>query len=953
MEMPTRRRKKANPVPATTETLLEGLNPEQQEVVTHKDGPALVVAVAGAGKTRALVHRIAYLIAFHAVKAAAILAVTFSKKAADEMNERLAALGVNDARVGTWHSVAWEICRAERSEFRDWEIDSKDRFKTLVKIVLGYQHMNWQGADLGIVLSYIGRCKAFLAEPGTKEAQAIADEVFAGNPCGQTNPGRLMQAYALAQDEAESRHLMTFDDMLVECWKILRDDESARVRWSSKWGYVLQDEAQDQNHAQITIGEMLARDHKNYMLVGDPAQCHPPGVKVQIEKGVEVSIETLANGQRIDGWNRNAQKMVGGRKIEIAERHYDGKLFTVEVSDRAVPMTANHKVLARWTDRMADHCVTYLMYRRDLGYRVGWCKLFAQGGEGNSGFHLAQRARIEKADAVWILGVHTSRTEASVDESVIAAGYGLPTATFEPVHGAKHQTKESIERIFSDSLVKARNEESAIKCLQDRRLDPSLPVYPFPETEHGKVSRGTYFPVYAVNVLPGLMSLPLPDARNVWAPVESVAITNYNGPVYSLDVEIDHAYAANGVVVLNSIYGFRGAVPEKLLAFEKDWGAKVIRMHRNYRCGDQVVNAANGSIRAMDPKTHLGVELTGERKSDANVTVVEYADPDAEGAEVAQRISEYAADGVDWGDMVVLYRTNAQSRGVEEACLSNRIPYVVLGGTNFYERKEVKDLLAYVRVAAGRGKFDDVRRCINAPFRFLGRAFVDKIEEAGDLQPGDTDWIKAVNDASQMARVQRRQQASVSEWVGMIEGLAESIRQSRQAREESEIPNVVRENHGPAACLERVIKETDYMRYLTRDEGAETAENNRVSNVRELVRAAERFDTVDALLDYIDDTLAAAKEAKANDKGNRVILCSLHRSKGLEWPVVFVIGCNEGILPHRKAVEAGHEGEERRLFYVGVTRAKDNLHLSHVTTAALGDKVVPMYPSKFLGEAGL
>ena len=665
----TRRRRKAATEATTTDKLLEGLNPEQQEVVKHHTGAALVVAVAGAGKTRALVHRIAYLIAHYKVIASTILAVTFSKKAADEMNERLRDLGVNGARVGTWHSVAWEIVRAEWPEYAEWDLDSRDRFRIVVKAVLGYQGMKWNNADIGIVLQYIGRCKGNLAKAGTVEAEDIAVAMNKANPCNQTVPGLLFEAYERAEDAREQRQMITFDDMLVMAWEVLKDDDT-RAKWSSRFDFVLQDEAQDENRAQITLGEQLARPHGNYMMVGDPAQ---------------------------------------------------------------------------------------------------------------------------------------------------------------------------------------------------------------------------------------------------------------------------------------SIYGFRGALPEKLLAFESEWNAKVIKMHRNYRSGASVIEAANGVIRAMDPTTHLGVEMTAERGTEAVIKVNEHIDMDAEGEDVAAQLQEFHASGTKWSDMVVLYRTNAQSRGVEEACLSNRIPYIVLGGTNFYERREVKDLVSYLRVAAGRGNFDNVKRCINAPFRFLGRAFVDKIEECAGSQTGDVNWIDAVNSATEKARIQQRQKISVTEWTGLINNMAASIEIQREARKESTIDSETREKHGPAALLERVIKNTDYMRYLTRDEGAETAENNRVSNVRELVRASERFATVDELIDYIDETLTAAKNAK-NERGERVTLCSLHRSKGLEWPVVFIIGVNEKILPHGRAED---DGEERRLFYVGVTRARDYLVVSHVTAAAFGSKVVPLEPSRFLDEAGL
>lgn len=674
IEMTTRTKKTAGITGRELFTghLLDHLNPEQRQVAEHKDGAALVVAVAGAGKTTAVVHRVANLIAGHGVKPSEILAVTFSKKAAEEMNERLEKLNVFDARVGTWHSVAWEILRKEAPEYEEWELDDRDRFRTMVKVVLGYQGMNWTNVDLGVVMQYIGICKANLAESGSEGAEKIAREFFEENPCGQTSPQLLMEAYHRATEAQNQRRILTFDDMLVGCWKVLSTDENARARWSSKWNYVIQDEAQDENLAQITIGELLARSHGNYMMVGDPAQ---------------------------------------------------------------------------------------------------------------------------------------------------------------------------------------------------------------------------------------------------------------------------------------SIYGFRGAVPAKLLAFEHEWNAKVIRMHRNYRSGPEVIAAANGVIKAMDPTTHLGVMMQAERTEPAEIVVKETLNFDTEGEEVVQRLMEYNAGGMKWGDMVVLYRTNAQSRGVEESCLSNRIPYVILGGTNFYNRKEVKDLLAYVRLGAGRGDFEDVRRSINSPFRFLGRAFVDRVEELGGSASAAPEWTALVRKAAEQSGIQARQRTSVLQYTALVESLKQSIEIVRREREDRQgvVTTEVREKHGPAALLERVIKETDYMRFITRDEGAETAENNRVSNIRELVRASERFATVDELLDYIERTLAAAKDAQ-NERGDRVTLCSLHRSKGLEWPVVFILGCNEKVLPHARAKD---EGEERRLFYVGITRARDHLHLSYVMSAAVGDKVIGLAPSRFLSEAGV
>lgn len=667
------------------ESLLEGLNPEQRAVVTAGEGAQLVLAGAGAGKTKALVHRIAML-NLMGTGAREILAVTFSKKAADEMNLRLKAIGIESAKVGTWHALAYQILREERREMVDWDLDEREQFKFLVKDVLGWQGMKWDTADLTVVMSYIGLCKARCAEPASAAAEAEAEKLFAANPCNQTTPRLLAQAYSEATDAQMQRRLITFDDQLLWTWRILKDSEEARARWSGRFKWILQDEAQDSNPVQTDIAEMLARPHGNYMMVGDPAQ---------------------------------------------------------------------------------------------------------------------------------------------------------------------------------------------------------------------------------------------------------------------------------------SIFGFRGSSPEKFTSFEKDWApVTVIRMNRNYRSGAEVIEAANRLTASMAEGTHLGVGMIAERGTHAKIEVIEADSMDDEGEGVAIDFLSHHASGTPWRDMACLYRTNAQSRGVEEACLRNRIPYVVIGGTNFYDRREVKDLLAYLRLAA-RGHathLDDVKRCMNAPFRYLGKVFQNHVE--ADNYDGE-DWVVTALRVATKSGLQERQRRNVREWADIVESVRRSIeildRLQAQRDPSGDVlrshPNKVPMDptadarpHMPAAILERIIRDTDYMKYITKDEGAETVENNRVSNVRELVRAAERFTSVAELLEYIDTTTRAAKAAKDDASADRVTLCSLHRSKGLEWPVVCIIGANDKILPHARSTDIE---EERRLFYVGITRARDNLRISHVRSAAFGARVVAMEPSPFLREAGL
>lgn len=631
------------------------LNPEQRDVVEHVRGPILVGAVAGAGKTTALVARIANLVETHDVDPRRILAVTFSAKAAGEMNERLRGMiGETDARVGTFHSLANQIVREEKLA-PGYRLDERDRYRTIIKDVLGFRGMRWDSADLTTVSAYIGRAKASCALPGTPAALEVARKFYAVNPCAQRSPELLADAYARAEVARRDSMLITFDDMLLDAWHAMNSDESTRARWASRWDFVMQDECQDENLVQREIASMLARDHRNYMVVGDPAQ---------------------------------------------------------------------------------------------------------------------------------------------------------------------------------------------------------------------------------------------------------------------------------------AIYGFRGSDPSGLLAFAGAWSAKVVHMHRNYRCGDAIAAAANGVLGAMAPAAKLDMSITAERGVAGDVLATRFVDMDAEATGVVAEILARGTDGAKWSSMAALYRTNAQSRALEEALLSNRIPYVVIGGTNFYDRKEIKDLLGYLRIASGRGEFDDVRRCINAPFRFLGKAFVEKVDS---MHVDAQTWPETVRRTSATAGLQSRQRTSALEWCALVDTLTKRIAAGG-------------DDAKPAALIEEVLAETDFVRWITRDEGTESPENSRVSNIRELVRASERFVTVDDLLDYVDEQIEASKRAKVGQDSNRVTLMSIHRSKGLEWPTVFVIGANEKILPHARCEDVE---EERRLAYVAFTRARDTLRVSCVANAAIGPKVVALAPSRFVVEAGL
>lgn len=341
--------------------------------------------------------------------------------------------------------------------------------------------------------------------------------------------------------------------------------------------------------------------------------------------------------------------------------------------------------------------------------------------------------------------------------------------------------------------------------------------------------------------------------------------------------------------------------------------------------------------------------MVAMRKEDGNVRVLCAESLDDEASYVANTIqSSVKAGESELADHTVLYRTNAQSRGIEEALLNRRIPYIVVGGTSFYERKEVKDLLAYLRLASGRGKLDDVKRSINTPFRFLGARFVDRVvdEVSGEVD-SIKNWPKVIEDVADQAGLQGRQRESAREWSGMLRDLQNDMADSMKPDAGEDMIK----RGKPSALLESVVTRTRYIDFLNKEEGSESTENSGAANVREMVRVAERFPSADELLDYVDDTIRKARSQREDKQagGERVLLMSIHRSKGLEWDHVYVLGMNEMILPHIK----GDEEEERRVAYVAATRARNNLVLSYVRRIATRAGVKEAHPSRFLIDTGL
>lgn len=589
------------------------------------DGPCCVVAGAGSGKTRVLTYRVANLVE-HGIPAQNILTVTFTRKAAGEMQERLQPLigdaALEDLNVGTFHSICYRILRDE------WRASSQPAFepaqegwqKRTIRKILDDIHMD---IDISQILGFISWQKNNLITPN-KPLDLLGAPPFMEE--------RLRQVYRLYEQAKRQEQKLDFDDMLLWCYQLLKDNPAVLLKYQLQFRYILVDEFQDTNLAQYEILKLLAEPGHNVFVVGDARQ---------------------------------------------------------------------------------------------------------------------------------------------------------------------------------------------------------------------------------------------------------------------------------------AIYGWRAARVEFILEFEKTWpGARVIILEMNYRSSENIVNLSNAFIH------NSSIKYPGECKAHKGASIepiyLASETEDDEAAQIAEEIKALVKEEYRYSDIAILYRTNAQSRAFEDALISAGIPYVILGAVGFYNRKEVKDILAYLRILQDPTDEEAISRVLNVPTRYLGKAFLTAAREYARRER--IPLLEAIQECPE-ARQHRYRGAKDFIWC---------IEQLRRLQDSCSV----------AELTMQVRKITGYDSWLIETEGeADGADNQRLENLDALAAAAARFGKLQDFLFYVEQ--AASKPTDPKTGGDKVQLMTLHRSKGLEFPVVFLAGMVQGLLPHRKSCvyidgELVPESieEERRLCYVGMTRAKERLYLS-------------------------
>jgi DNA helicase II / ATP-dependent DNA helicase PcrA len=426
-----------------------------------------------------------------------------------------------------------------------------------------------------------------------------------------------------------------------------------------------------------------------------------------------------------------------------------------------------------------------------------------------------------------------------------------------------------------------------------------------------------------------------------------------------------------------AIYGWRGAKVENVQQFLRDFpGARTIKLEQNYRSTSNILKAANSVIERNGGR--LGKQLWTAGEEGERIAVYAAYNEQDEARFVIERIREYIAEHGDAKDCAILYRSNAQSRNFEEQLIQHDIPYRVYGGLRFFERAEIKDALAYLRLTANRHDDAAFERAVNTPPRGIGDRTLDVLRRRA-RQGGISMWEAALVELSSSTELAGRAKNAVKSFLSMIDDMAHTFRplspRETGRGEGAKLPGAANEqllattepspplSPGEASDLplaeqiDHAIVQSGLREFYEKDSRGNA--ESRVENLDELVNVASRFeltpDDIEAGLSelsaFLSHAALEAGEGQGESWDDCVQLMTLHSAKGLEFPLVFLVGLEEGLFPSQRSVEDdGRLEEERRLAYVGITRARERLVITHAESRRMHGTEMLARPSRFLSE---
>ncbi len=933
------------------------LNKEQEEAAQFLNGCCMVSAVPGGGKTRTMTERIGKLILEHGVKPANILGVTFTRKAAGEMKDRIVGvLGANVAkgvRLTTIHSFCSQTLRKEGYEFTVLEgFPQLIMIKGIIKR-LGYR----SEVHAGEAIAHIGWAKNNLVSP--EKMSRIND----------TNAQRIANVYAEYEKIKEREFKIDFTDMLVKVYHLFKDHPDVRARYRNKYRHILVDEYQDTNPLQLEIIKMLVEGSNGSLWVcGDLDQCWHGSCKVKTTQGIK-RVEDLAQGDIVPCAYKGA---IAHKPIKVIEKQKSKPLIRITTeSEKVTHVSYDHRCFVTYPEFNDTIWYLYLMYRQDLGFRIG----MLSGGSTNN---LRTRMNVENPDRLWLLERCSNEAEAATKESILSLRYQIPKTPykhsgrgirltdkaiqdifqefgdngltllidkynyrFDYPHYEKHSEQSvSINLIFNqaehsnqhilvrcenngkrvrkgfDDYVKAR--QFAKQLLNEMGAHIIAEKFRMPKYEVG--GQPKFLGVVPANQL--LVSMSIPVINNGQIVLDKITSLEEvdDDIVYEIEVTDAGNMIADGMVTHNSIYGFTGADVDTMLEFDEIFGGSSTQftLFNNYRSTPEIIDGCNLLIKHNQQRFNKAIVAV--RKSGKAIRLLKGATADEEALNVADEIETLFADGTPYESMAAIYRTNAQSRAFEEILYKRKIPYYLVRSTNFYQRREVRILINYLRLIEdplSETGDHTLPLILNHPGRYIGKKFIAELKY--HASNNDMYLYQALSD---MPIDQDYLQRNVTTFLQLLDPL---IMQAKTLK--------------PVQVIDHLRKRTNYDRYITEDT-VPSPDDIKVANINQLQIASTNHETLTGFLDFVHkmENQALQKESKKKKKG--VALMTIHCAKGLEYPVVFVVGMHSGLMPHPKAADERQE-EERRICYVGISRAMDILYLSYYTRNMENEVISP------------
>ena len=986
------------------------LNKEQYEGATTIEGQVLILAGAGSGKTRVLTHRIAHMVEDLNIAPYNILAITFTNKAAKEMKDRVRALIGECAEnmwISTFHSTCVKILRREidkigyKSSFTIY--DSSDQ-KTLVKECMKTVNINDKDISEQEIISKIGKAKDRMQ---TARSFKLENE-------SNFRENKIADVYEMYQKRLKENNALDFDDLIFKTVELFKSNPETLEFYQRKFKYIMVDEYQDTNGAQYELVKLLASKYKNICVVGDDDQCLVEGSMVstenkdvEIEKLMKEDLVRVASGNgetsllKISDINKKKYcgKIVkittkNNRVIKATPNHISfGKIsleedkyyvYLMYKSGFGYRIGQTSSVRSRddrdasglairlngeqadkmWIIKVCDTKGDATYYEQYYSVKYGIPTIVFNSRGRNITISQEQIEKMFKEIDTINAAEKLMEDEFLYNEyphhlsNAVIRGDSIRKRVNLSFFGGK----KSVQRgIYSHRIgLNSSGDDSKNKFIEagfnvrdgqrnTYRVETERALYDeaeefarklsmveesFEILKKAKLSNDKSFMFMPIGSFKPGMSIAIQNSEKIEEDIViSVELEDYDGYVYDLNIDNARNYIANGIVVHNCIYQWRGADIKNILDFEKDYpDAKVIKLEQNYRSKGNILNAANVVI--VNNSNRKSKALRTEQELGSKIKVYRaYSDSD-EGDFVGKQILDIRKnEDKKYNDFAILYRTNAQSRIFEESFRRKGIPYKIVGGTRFYDRKEIKDILAYLKVLINPQDDISIRRIINVPKRSIGDATVNKIQDFADSF--ELNMWDALSEVRSIPTLTPRNVSCIDPFVQLMENLM-----------------ILSETTPVSMLIETILEDTGYMDQLKKSN--EIEDKSRIENLKELVSDAVDFEKNSedkSLSAYLEKVSLVQDTDKIEDEDDSVVLMTVHSAKGLEFPVVFMVGMENGIFPGSASFEKESEMEEsRRLCYVGITRAKEILFMTSAEVRRVFGKTVAYSQSDFINE---